>query len=128
MSDTPRTDERVVSGPLEVNQDYRYMTDFARQLERELAEALQWKSIREAELATTEREADFYLSKAQPSPATAESASRCVVVPLDDIDIIGHREKGDEHKGRAWWSGGTWLRPGEVVVVMKDPTALQSER
>lgn len=46
-------------------------------------------------------------------------------VPVADLDIIGRREKGDENKGRAWWSGGTWLRPGEVVAVLTLPPERQ---
>lgn len=42
---------------------------------------------------------------------------------LKDADIIGHRESGDAHKGRAWWTGGTWLYPGQVVAVIDDPEA-----
>lgn len=57
MSDTPRTDERVVSGPLEVNQDYRYMTDFARQLERELAEEVSTSRALQSELDRVNAEA-----------------------------------------------------------------------
>jgi hypothetical protein len=42
------------------------------------------------------------------------------MIPVSALDIIGHR-RGDEHKGRAWWAGGTWLEPDEVVAVLKDP-------
>lgn len=44
-------------------------------------------------------------------------------VRVEDMDIIGKRAPGDEHLGRAWWSGGSWLQPGEVIAVFKLPHA-----
>jgi hypothetical protein len=35
---------------------------------------------------------------------------------LRNGEVIGFRK--DDYKGRAWWSGGTWLNKGQEVIVV----------
>lgn len=42
-------------------------------------------------------------------------------VAVADMEIIGRWMRIDERNNREWWSGGTWLRPGEVVAVLTLP-------
>mgnify|MGYP001558744665 CR=1 FL=1 len=35
---------------------------------------------------------------------------------LENVDVIGRNTSKDGH--RDWWSGGTWLRAGQAIVVI----------
>lgn len=70
--------------------------------------------------------ASLLAKKALFEAARAPVSEQQPSVAVADMEIIGHREPGDAHKGRAWWSGGTWLQPGEVVAVLTLPK--QDER
>jgi hypothetical protein len=43
-----------------------------------------------------------------------------------DISQIGQHEPGEVRAARSWWSGNTWLYPGEIVVVISP--IIESER
>ena len=52
--------------------------------------------------------------------ATAENALNAPASASrghEDVDVIGEYSGVDHH--RWWWSGGTWLRPGDEVVVRR---------
>lgn len=60
---------------------------------------------------------DMALRSLEPPSAGVQEP---VAVPLEGIEIIGEYE--GENKRRSWWSGGTWLRTGEVIGVFTLPS------
>jgi hypothetical protein len=82
-------------------------------LRAEAAEALHRQEFSEHVLtkAAMERSESALALEKQKREAAEKDAER-----LRNGEVIGFRK--DDHKGRAWWSGGTWLNKGQEVIVV----------
>ena len=114
---TPRTDYNlrglVIPTPF---------VEFTCLLERELAasRAAEQKANERADQAEAKNialtKAIENLKECLDQAEAREEALRVDAERLRNGEIIGFRN--DDNKGRAWWSGGTWLNKGQQVVVV----------